>query len=183
MEDYEAFDLDAEESGRTILSVLDGLGEVSSVFEKQGKRVLAENGIEDPQPDEWYPVRTWLDAFETISEEIGAQTVRTLGQQIPKAAEWPSDIDSATEGLAAVDDAYQMSHRGGDIGHYDFEPLGEAEGRMVCENPYPCEFDRGLLEATVAEFDPEVKSSFVEITHDGHCRSNGAAKCTYRIRW
>jgi hypothetical protein len=31
------------------------------------------------------------------------------------------------------------------IGHYHFEKLGNNEFKVTCENPYPCDFDKGLL--------------------------------------
>ena len=41
-----------------------------------------------------------------------------------------------------------MNHRGqqaGNIGGYQFDTAGHG-GRMVCDNPYPCNFDHGIIE-------------------------------------
>jgi hypothetical protein len=54
---------------------------------------------------------------------------------------------------------------------------------VVCENPYPCEFDRGLVEA-VAERARPPHSLRVRVEHaPGSCRQHGERACVYAVRW
>ena len=58
-----------------------------------------------------------------------------------------------------------MSHRGGDVGSYDFQSTGPRSAKMVCRNPYPCELDRGIIEAMATRFKPD-DSLGVSVRHD-----------------
>jgi hypothetical protein len=67
------------------------------------------------------------------------------------------------------------------IGHYKME-LVPNENRiiMICENPYPCEYDRGIITALANRFE-----SLARTAHDSEapCRKNGADSCTYVVMW
>jgi hypothetical protein len=182
MAQFETFEADVEVNGQTVRSMLAGAGELSSVFEKRMEETLAENGIENARDDEWYSQQAYLDAFESVVDSIGSQTVKNIGKKIPENADWPPGIESATDGLSSVDDAYQMNHRGGEIGHYDFEKTGASEGVMTCRNPYPCDFDQGLVAGVAEKFSPD--GAFVEVDEESEtCRDDGGDECVYRVSW
>jgi hypothetical protein len=182
MIDLEPFDEDVEVNGQTVLAVVAGAAAVSERFEDSARRILAQNGIDDPQPDEWYPQSAWLAAFEAIANDIGDSTLRNIGMTIPANAEWPPDVDSVAGGLESINRAYHMNHRGGDIGHYRCESVENGEATVVCENPYPCSFDQGIVEAVVDEFNPDSSYIRVEETSE-QCRDDGSKRCQYRVSW
>jgi hypothetical protein len=67
------------------------------------------------------------------------------------------------------------------IGHYKYHAApNEKRITMVGENPYPCDFDRGLVSALAARF--ETQSSTAH-DNDAPCRKKGADSCTYIVRW
>ena len=70
------------------------------------------------------------------------------------------------------------------IGHYGYEKAGETSAVMTCGNPYPCDFDRGIIDAMARAFKP-ADSLFIKVRHDDTqpCRKNGADACTYRVQW
>lgn len=182
MAQYEAFEDGVEVNGQTVSSMIAGAGELSSVFEKRMKETLAEHGIDDPQPGEWYLQQSYLDAFRSVAESIGSQTVTNIGKKIPENAEWPPGIDSVSAGLGSIDDAYQMNHRNGEIGYYEYEETGESEGKVYCKNPYPCDFDKGLVAGVAEKFSPE--GALVDVEEEGGtCRASGGEECIYRISW
>jgi hypothetical protein len=76
-----------------------------------------------------------------------------------------------------------MNHRGGEIGRYGFTKTAERKGVMDCRNPYPCDFDQGILEAIVRRFMPA--GSVPTIRHDASkpCRAKQGDSCTYQISW
>lgn len=123
-----------------------------------------------------------MNTFEAIADELEPHILDRLGEQIPHVAEWPAEIAGVEAGLAAIDEAYQLNHRGGEIGFYRFEPIDDQTGRMICENPYPCPFDRGLVRATARRYAPVEAFVFVEEVGDD-CRRDGADRCTYEVSW
>ena len=53
----------------------------------------------------------------------------------------------------------------------------------MCDNPYPCEFDEGLLDAVTDRYRPK-DSFFIRLSHDpSGCRQRGDRRCTYLISW
>lgn len=172
---------DTEANGRAIQSIVQGIVEVSPAFERQARSILEDNGIPDPTPGEWYSMRSYLDALEELEASVGPRTVERIGRQIPKSVEWPAHIDDVPAALDQLDDVYQANHRGGVIGHYEFERLDENHGRVECRNPYPCSLDTGLIEGTMNEFADS--GSFTRVSEDSDCRADGARSCTYDVKW
>lgn len=182
MAQFETFEDGVEVNGKAVSSMLAGVGELSSVFEKRMKETLDEKGIGEPQPDEWYPQQAYLESFKSVADTIGPQTLQNIGKKIPENAEWPPGLDGVADGLRSIDDAYQMNHRGGDIGYYEFEEVGGSEALMHCKNPYPCDLDKGLVSGAAEKFSPE--GALVELDEEGDsCRDDGSDECVYRISW
>lgn len=180
MAQFKALASGVEVNGETVLSVVDGMG----TFQAKALQILADNGIINPAPGQWFPQQAWLDAFSAISEKIGSATLFMIGKKIPENAQFPPAIDDLEKALSAIDIAYHMNHRGGEIGSYRYQMTGERSGRMVCRNPYPCEFDRGIISAMATRFKPADVVQ-VRVNHDDKspCRRNGAEECSYTIEW
>ncbi|HLA83665.1 MAG TPA: hypothetical protein VJL29_02640 [Thermoguttaceae bacterium] len=194
MAQFVAFKPNVEVNGETVFAVVDGMG----LFKSRALQILAQNGIVDPKPGRWYSQQAWLDSFRVISETIGSLTLCAIGRKIPENANFPTDIDSIETALASIDVAYHMNHRlvgkclfdprtgkmSEGIGHYRYDKMGNKKVRMTCNNPYPCEFDRGIIEAMAQRFKP-AGCLFVSVKHDddASCRKKGADSCTYHVEW
>jgi hypothetical protein len=194
MAQFKAFAPGVEVSGEAVLAVVEGMG----AFKKTSLDTLAGHGIHDPERGHWYPQQSWLNAFQAIAERVGPATLFAIGKKIPENALWPPEIDTVEKALASIDVAYHMNHRISGvalfnpqtgqmregIGHYGFEKTGDRKARMVCPNPYPCDFDRGIIEAVARKFKPK-DSLFVTVEHDDSqpCRKKGADSCTYLVSW
>ncbi len=194
MAQFKSFDMNAEVNGETVWSIVSGMG----AFKDRAMKFLAENGIKNPEPGHWYSQQAWLNAFKTISEATGAFTLFNIGKKIPENAQFPPEINDIGKALSAIDIAYHMNHRIKEeilfdpktgvmkegIGHYGCEIQAENKIKMVCNNPYPCDFDRGIIEAMAMKFKP-VNTSIVMVKHDDTqpCRKKGADSCTYLISW
>lgn len=191
MAQFIAFRPGVEVYGAVVLSVVEGMGE----FRSMAEGILGKNGIRRPQPEEWYPQQAWLDSFKTISEKIGQRTLFAIGKKILEAVEWPDWINSLETGMGGIDINYHLRHRlngapmlnqqTGEmtegIGHYEFKGLtGENSAGMVCNNPYPSEFDRGILTAMGRRFKPGLE---VRLDETQPTRTRGADSCTYIIEW
>jgi hypothetical protein len=94
-----------------------------------------------------------------------------------------------------MDVAYHLNHRKNGAPMFDpatgamLEGIGhirtqffdnERRATVVCEEPYPCEFDRGLITALANRFEPMAKT-----LHDNSapCRKKGDSSCTFHVSW
>jgi hypothetical protein len=180
MAQFVALSPEVEVNGETVYAIVDGMGTFRSV----AMEILEVNGIVDPQPGMWYAQQKWLDAFKKIAEALGPNTLFNIGLKIPENATFPPDIVTIEDALKAIDAAYHMNHRGGEIGEYRFQSNGPKTAKMICPNPYPCAFDRGIITAMAKRFKPK-ESPLVSVSHDDSapCRVNGADSCTYIVTW
>jgi hypothetical protein len=174
-----AFENGVEVNGETVLSIVEG-----SVMKEKAFSLLERHGIVNPTPGRWYSQQAWLNAFREIADNIGPRTLHAIGRKIPENAVFPPFINSVAEALTAIDTAYHMNHRNGEIGHYACESAGEKAMRIACDNPYPCDFDRGIIESMAMRFLPE-GSILVTVEHDldSGCRKEGDETCIYRVTW
>ena len=180
---FEPFAPDVEVSGGAVLSFISG---VPSVFQHKTKNILKTNAIESVEHAGWYSQKAWLDSFRQISQKIGANTLFAIGKSIPDTASFPTSIRNLRDALLSIDIAYQMNHRGGDIGYYkltSFDEFNKA-AEMECYNPYPCDFDRGIIIAMSRRFIPVGAPSIeVEVHPDFPGRNDGADRSKYLIKW
>lgn len=179
MAQFKAFSAGVEVNGETVLSVVSGMGSMKTM----ALGFLEEQGIKDPKPGQWFEQQAWLNAFKKIGDSVGANTLYAIGQKIPESAQFPSDIDTIGKALSAIDVAYHINHRGGEIGHYNFEAEEPDRATLECANPYPCEFDFGIVSAMTKRFAPKDRN--VVVTHDDTkpCRKKGDDSCTYHVEW
>ena len=194
MAQFKAFQPGIEVNGATILAVVKGMG----AFTKTAYDLLDQVGLKDVKDDmnAWYSQTLWLEAFQLIAEKTGAKTLYAIGLKIPESAEFPPDIDTVPKALSSIDVAYHMNHRssGGEvlfnpatgkmlegIGHYVFNTIDDNSGIMVCENPYPDEFDRGIVYAVAKKF----AGTFAKVDIDSSkpTRSGGADSTEMLVKW
>jgi hypothetical protein len=81
-----------------------------------------------------------------------------------------------------MNDGYHLNHRGGEIGNYFTEILSENHIRVTAENPYPSDFDYGLVWGVAKAFCPQ--GTFVKVVRaESPCRLKGNDRCIYDITW
>lgn len=197
---YRAIEPGIEVNGQTVWAIVDGFG----AFSMMGSRYLLNEGIGEKgpdgivrvQPERWYGQEAWLRAFEKIGTEMGDSALHLIGLKIPANAifpPWVVDVDSAVK---SVDVAYHLNHRKrGEvmfdtnsgamlegIGHYGYARPDPKVNRIVsvCDNPYPCAFDMGILTTMARKF---ARLARVEHQPGAPCRKSGADSCTYEVTW
>lgn len=193
MKQFVAENPDIEVNGTTVLSVVDGMGAIKNI----ALRILWENGIEIPKVNQWYSQQKWLDCFKELSNKVGPNTLFGIGLAIPDNAEFPGDIDSIQKALLSIDIAYHMNHRLHDtaffntktgeqmqgIGNYKYIETGDKSASIICDNPYPCEFDKGIITSMARRFRPKGAKLIIKHHDEAGCRKNGNDSCTYNITW
>jgi hypothetical protein len=126
--------------------------------------------------------------MKEVSERLGHTVLYLIGTKIAHNAILPEGIDSFEVCLEAIDQAYHMNHRGGDIGFYKYSFNGHdgaiRRATMECRNPYPCSFDKGVLEGFSQRFKPDAcKDIFIREDEQSNCRKKGHESCFYQIVW
>ena len=195
---YKAFEEGIEVNGQTVYSFVHGMGSSKSLGEKYMSEAgigVIKNGMWLFNFDGWYPQQAWLNGFAAIAKEVGGGILYKIGYAIPSNAEFPPWITDIHSAVKAIDVAYHMNHRKNHrilydassgilhegIGHYGYEQVpGKNIIISVSHNPYPCEFDRGIITAMVQQHNVQAV-----VVHDDSkpCRKNGAETCTYLVSW
>jgi hypothetical protein len=187
-----------EVSGDCIGAILDGFRQYPTVALKY----MAKYGIigsESKAPSDldrsaWYPLESWLAAYKGIAEEVGANSMFAIGKRIPQNAQFPPHVVDVHSAIQSINVAYHMNHRKDGtvmfnpgtgamldgIGRYVYEKRGDRSIACACENPYPCDFDRGLVSAMAQRFE---ELSRTEHDDAAPCRKKGGSSCTFVVTW
>lgn len=188
---YENFDV----WGVPLLAYVHAFKQYPTVLEKYFTK-LGISGNLDPEAlrTQYVQMAAWLQSTHEIVDEVGASTVYSVGKKIPDTAPLPPGTNDIKAVLNGIDISFHMHHRKDGvvmfdpatgtmlegIGHYRCE-LNEdgTSATMTCDNPYPCDFDRGILAGFAARFEPAVS-----VSHAGTaCRKKGDAACVYLVQW
>lgn len=193
MTEFVAFEPGIEVYGQSALSLIENLGPHKTMV----GTILNAHGIGDPRAGPWFPLQAYLDALREIGEEGGRSVLWSIGSLAPKLGEWPASVRTIEDALGSIDMALHLNHRkDGKImfdvnsgsmeegmGHTSFQMTGVNQGTMSSNSPYPCEFDRGMIESAAEKFKPDSRSK-VTVVHDASsCRTNGDEMCIYHISW
>ncbi|MBF0545303.1 MAG: hypothetical protein HQM08_12765 [Candidatus Riflebacteria bacterium] len=193
MAQFQAINPKVEVNGQTVLAIANSMG----VMKTLGLKILKENGIADPIPEKWYSQQSWLNAFKQISETVGINTLNLIGKSIPENAKFPPQIDDIHKGLASIEVAFHMNHRLNGcvlfnpadgqmidvIGHYRYKKISETMAEISCDNPYPCDFDKGIIEAMAKKFKPSDTVIEIEHSESKGCRKKNGDICVYIVSW
>lgn len=181
MAQFIAFDDHVEVNGRTILSVINAM----EFGREMRLEILKEHGI-DPDPEKWYHQQMWLNVFKSIYHHVGEKTLFMIGRAIPNNAAFPNDIKDLRSALESIDTAYHMNHRGGEIGYYRLMAFDAKQRRAVmeCRNPYPSEFDRGIITTMLRIYKPKsyILGACI-LDQSKETRREGGESCSYLINW
>lgn len=193
------FEEGIEVNGQSVWAVVAGF----KTFSVLASTYLLREGIGTPDNDgvalvdshAWYSQRAYVRAIEKIGAHMGDGVLLEIGKAIPRNAIFPPSVVDIHTAIQAIDVAYHLNHRKQGrpmfepatgamtegIGHYGYERVnGRNEIICVCENPYPCAFDMGILTAMAQRFEPTAR-----LVHDETrpCRKRKGGSCTYRITW
>src|SRR5580692_1322391 len=141
--EFRCSDPSATVRAANVRATLDAFKLIPSV----GNRLVEKHKLplNDLRPDNVVPVQRWLDALAEIQSVIGHEVLRSVGAAIIENADFPPRFGSVESVLLALDEIYQLNHRG-QVGHYIARKLGDDCVEVRCETPYPRQFERGLIE-------------------------------------
>lgn len=171
---------DAEVIGNSLRALMESM----SVMKVEAQRLLRAHGIADAQPGQWYPLLSVIRALDDVRTQVGPRTVRAIGHRVATYALVPTRPLLFTHLIAGSDSIYRSNHRGS-WGLGGYHPMGgtAASARLRCDNPYPCEFDQGLLEGFFERFTPPGSFRLRLLHEPGGCRDQGGEACLYQLTW
>jgi hypothetical protein len=163
-------------TGATITSILKGF-----MNEHLAKSIIEESlNVKEFRPDQKYPAGKFINALYKIQEKYGVGIILRVGSKVMESAQWPDSVIDLPSALSSINAAYQMNHFPNEdqiIGHYRLEPTGDTF-EMHCNNPYPCDFDLGLIKGVINQYD----AGATVMHKKGSCRKFGDHACTYQIQ-
>lgn len=169
--------------GQFVVGFVTAVSEISAAFENQIQNILAENGIEDPQLEETYPMDAVVSSINQMAENVGPKMTHRIGVYQVTIPEWPDEVDTVEKGCAACDDMYRDAYENFDpdeLGQFRFEKTGEKEGRAAVteEFPYPPAFASGIYDGVLQEFTPDGTLTDIEETDPADDE-----KAAFELRW
>ena len=157
--------------------------EISPAFERQILDILAENGIEDPAPQDTYPVDDVISSVSQLAEDVGPKTTSRIAVHQIRIPEWPEQIDTVEKALFAIDDMYQDAYVDFNrkyLGAFRFEKTGTSEGRGAVTDgfPYPESFAEGIFKGSLTKFAADNSLPTVS-----EADPKADEKAAYELRW
>lgn len=184
-----------EVGGVSIGAVIDAFQQYPSIVTKY----LTQYGLGGKQGQidrsAWYGLDKWLAVYNAIAKDVGVNSLYSIGKRVPENIELPPSVTDIRSVFGSLNIAYHLNHRKDGELMFDMATgkmldgigqvtcdFAEGEQRLTLkfENPYPCEFDRGLIHAFAMRFEAAAR-----VAHDNGapCRKKGASSCTYVVSW
>jgi hypothetical protein len=169
--------------GLYITAFVESAGEVSIVFERKAKEMLADHGIEDIDVESWYDLNAFERAVTEIEEQVGGKTTRQAAVKMIEVDDKIPDQNSARDGFEilktqqrnAMDD-FSVE----DCGQYRIEQLDPQEFRVATYGGwgYPEAFTGGLMKGVIQE--TERQGAKVELDS---VSTSGDEVYAYKVSW
>lgn len=147
---------------------------------------LIKHGLDQIDPEQWYPLSKWMAVLNDIAEHGGGSTdFVSLGLAIAQTAVLPPEIEKASfeEFCQGMDYAYQMNHRGGDVGHYHAEIISPKHVKVTVTAPYPDDQAYGVLYGFARRFLPKGSRFTVQYDPDVARKEEGGIETIIHIKW
>lgn len=168
-----------EVAGTVVGAVTTGIEEFPAQTRESAVTILKRHGLDAPVSEAWYPLAEYVAAIESIHDLVDDQALNALGQRISREVTFPEDTEDVATALDALDEVVGAQHRGGVASGYSFRQIGSEDGRVECQTPYPCAFDRGVVEGVAVAH----AEGFVCVTEVGACEPEDTGRCTYDVSW
>ncbi len=170
----------AEVWGGALLGAAEGLA-ATGVPWHGVLQLLEEAGLGPPRAEVWVPLAANLAFHAAVERDHGREALRAMGRVVPDTARFAPDMDTLDRALRVLEVAYQVNHRGKGIGGYYCTFHRPKHAEVVCENPYSCDLDLGILERLAEQYG----GSGAQVSHrpGATCRRLGAKACVFDLRW
>lgn len=166
--------------GRVVQAFVDGVAETCGHFEQRARRLLADNGIENPEGSASYAFGDYLGAVRAVQRTTGPNTVNRIGRAVAAQLPWSRDVDTIEAAFDDLDRAYKHAHAGDSAGSFRFE-ANEDGGVLVSDTPYPAAFEQGLIEGIGKQFGTD--TGFIALHDAGRYLTDGGDVREFDLTW
>lgn len=179
---FQAFSDDSEVIGQNMLAL------IQNTRKEDIQPYLDKYGIATIDPDQWYPLQTWLnvlgDMYDAHPGQASSNFV-SIGMEVAQTAVFPPEFDelSLQDIMLGWNDAYKLNNRGSDVGEMITEIVSDHHIKMVCRIPYPDDFNYGVFYGTARRFLPPGTDFTVSYDEDEPPREQGGNVTIYHIEW
>jgi hypothetical protein len=173
------YDMNAEVTAKLPLGVFEVLRRLGV----DPQPFIERHNLENLQADSWLPISDYLALLEDVQKNANNYyTLISVGSKIPELADKMPETFTLQDLFRNMNDSYHINHRNGEIGNYFVEFLAENHIRVIAQNPYPSDFDYGLVWGGAKYFAP--KGTFVKVVRaESPSRLKGDDHCIYDITW
>lgn len=141
---------------------------------------LKKHGLDHLVPDQWYPHQACLDLLKELDEldyfhgiALGVNAIAIFSPPQP----------SMEIAFQSMDISYFRAHRGVSSG-YRYEMTGPRSAKVICNNPYPSDFDYAIVYSTVKNSLPADSTTFTVVRDDSvQNRTNGGDTDVFLVAW
>lgn len=175
---------DAEVIGQNLMSF------VESANQDLVQPLLKKRGLDQLEPDKWYPLQSYVDLMNDMVEADPAGSASafvSIGMKIVEKAVFPPEIDnlSLKEILLTWNDSYKLNCRGEDIGEMKAEVVSDTHIKMHCQIPYADDVNYGVFYAVAQRWLPEGTdfTVYYEEEPEEPRRDEGGEWTIYNIEW
>lgn len=134
------YDPDSECEGRYPIATIKSAGEVSPVFERKARKLFEEH-LGELSENQWYRTEDVVNAYHSLVNQVGDKSMREGGKESAKAVQWPENVDSPMDGLAALAEMHKQAYRNSDqeypAGRYTFEKINQTTAHVGITEDYP----------------------------------------------
>ena len=147
-------------------------------FSNSSKKWQPEHGLDNVEPDRWYPLGAVMQALHEVEETFGHHLLRQVGNEAAARAPLSPDVQSIKTCLLSLNETFRKFHRGENVGGYDVseDPNAASKAKfiVVASTPYPCSLTGGYLEGYAQRFGASSGQEIL-VRHDeaGPCRHRG----------
>jgi hypothetical protein len=143
--------------------------------------ILQNHALDDIDAESWYPLQDVLGVFQEIHKRDTTRLfdLVSIGMAIAEFSRIPENhTDSLLIILQYMSKAYPRMHRGGFVGEYLVEPIGDFAIQVIDTTPYPHDFTYGVIYGFARRWK---SPKLAVIRRDvASCTDNS---CTYVITW
>ncbi|MEM7335020.1 MAG: hypothetical protein AAF490_23285 [Chloroflexota bacterium] len=147
---YYSFDPKCEVSGMSLGAILRSLR--APIYQKH----IQNHGLEDVQPDQWYPLSKWMDFCNALKEDGAASpNFVSIGLKLASGMPPVADGQSYEEIVMAHPRLYHQTHRNGFDGFYAVEKISDTHFKVTTKVPYPDDLVYGSLYGEARRYLPD----------------------------
>lgn len=183
MPKYEAFGPDAEVLGQNVLAF------VECTNSDNIRPFLERHGLDEIDPERWYPMQDFLDVLNDMENEVGGAAALdfvSIGLQLIETAVFPPEVDelSLEEIMLGWNESYQLNNRGAHIGDFDTELVVDKHLKITTRIPYPDDYNYGVFYGAAKRWLPENTPFTVYYDEEAPRRDiDGSQSTIVHIEW